>query len=77
VEYELDFTLTPIKTENSTSAIESCLKTEHGEGLRLLTECGITVSALWDCHEKKNVYISDENTLAVIHGSDHYYFTRS
>ena len=73
----VDFTLTPIKTENSTSAIESCLKTEHGEGLRLLTECGITVSALWDCHEKKNVYISDENTLAVIHGSDHYYFTRS
>jgi hypothetical protein len=72
----VDFTLTPIKNEKSTSGTDSCLKTEHGEGLRLLKECGITVSALWDGHEKKFVYVSDENTLAVIHGSDHYYFKR-
>jgi hypothetical protein len=73
---EVDFTLTPLKTEKSTSIVNSCLKTENGEGLRLIKESGITISALWDGNTYRNVYISDENTIAVIHGNDHYYFTR-
>lgn len=73
---DVDFTLTPIKTVNSTSVTNSCLKTENGDGIRLINTIGITISVLWDGHEKKKMYISDENTLAVIHGSDHYYFKR-
>lgn len=73
---EVDFTLTPIKTENSTSGTASCLKTENGDGIRLVTERSITILAVWDGTEQRHVYISDENTLAVIHGADHYYFTR-
>jgi len=73
---DVDFTLTPIKTVNSTSVTNSCLKTENGEGIKLVTAGNITISVLWDGHEKKNMYISDENTLAVIHGSGHYYFKR-
>jgi hypothetical protein len=61
---------------NSTSVTNSCLKTENGDGIRLINTIGITISVLWDGHEKKKMYISDENTLAVIHGSDHYYFKR-
>jgi len=72
----VDFTLTPIKSDTSTSGENSCLKTENGEGIRLLTAGDITISALWDGAQQKNVYISDENTLAVIHGNEHYYFTR-
>ena len=34
------------------------------------------ISVLWDGEEQKHAYISDENTIAVIHGIEHYYFTR-
>lgn len=70
-----DFTLTPIKTEKSTSGVDSCLKTENGDGVKVLTSCTF-ISALWDGHIHKDVYVSDENTIAVIHGTDHYFFTR-
>jgi len=71
-----DFTLTPIKTEKSTSCEFSCLKTENGEGLKLVMAGDIIISALWDGRERKNVYISDNNTIGLIHGNDHHYFTR-
>ena len=71
-----DFTLTPIKTEKSTSCDFSCLKTENGEGLKLVMAGDIIISALWDGRERKNVYISDDNTIGVIHGNDYYFFTR-
>ena len=72
----VDFTLIPIKTDKSTSNIDSCLKTENGDGIKLLTmsETGITV--LWDRHTYREIYISDEDTIAIIHNNDHYYFNR-
>jgi hypothetical protein len=72
----VDFTLTPIKSEKSTCGNNSSLKTERGEGVKLVTDSSITISVLWDGTEKRNVYISDENTLAIVHGNEHYYFTR-
>jgi hypothetical protein len=30
----------------------------------------------WDGHEQMRAFISDENTIIVIHGSEHYHFTR-
>ena len=72
---ETDFTLTPIQTNKSMSSEISCLKTENGLGIKMLTS-DITISVLWDGEEQKHAYILDENTIAVIHGIEHYYFTR-
>jgi len=73
---DADFTLTPIQSDKSTSVINSCLKTENGLGIKMLTAGDMTIPVLWDGQEQKHIYISDENTIAVIHGIQHYYFTR-
>ena len=72
----VDFKLTPVKTEKSTSGVDSCLKTENGDGIKLLTMSETSISVLWDGCSRRDVYISDENTIAIIHDNDHYYFNR-
>ena len=76
---ETDFTLTPIQTNKSTSAAMSCLKTENGNGIALLTGGDAAIPVVWDGQEQKHAYMSDENTITLIHGSsdsEHYHFTR-
>ena len=75
---DTDFTLTPVQTNKSTSGPNSCLKTVNGEGRHLLTADAIAPATIvWDGHEQKRAFISDENTIIVIHGSEHYHFTRA
>ena len=73
---ETDFTLTPIQTDKSTTIATSCLKTENGMGIKMLTSGDMIIPVLWDGQEQKHIYISDENTIALIHGIEHHYFTR-
>lgn len=74
---DIDFTLTPIQTNKSTSGPNSCLKTVNGEGRHLLTADATTpITVIWDGHEQKHAFISDENTITVIHGGEHYHFNR-
>ena len=73
---DTDFTLTPIQSDKSTSGTNSCLKTENGLGIKMLTSGDVTIPVLWDGQEQKHMCISDENTIALIHGIEHYYFTR-
>lgn len=73
---ETDFTLTPIQTDKSTTISNSCLKTVNGNGIKLLTGGDATIPVVWDGQEQKHMHIYDENTLAVIHGIEHHYFTR-
>jgi hypothetical protein len=71
---ETDFTLTPIKTNTSTCGDNSCLKTENGDGIKLMT-IGTHVNVLWDGYLHKEVYLEDENTIIVIHDNSKYKFT--
>jgi hypothetical protein len=69
-----DFTLTPIKTNKSTHCDNSCLKTENGDGIKVMT-IGTHINALWDGKVYKEVYLEDENTLIVMHDNSKYKFT--
>jgi hypothetical protein len=71
---ETDFTLTPIKTNTSTCWSTSCLKTENGDGIKLMT-IGTHINALWDGHLYKEVFLEDENTITIIHDNIKYKFT--
>lgn len=74
---DIDVTITPIQTDKSTSGPNSCLKTENGGGMHLLTADATTpITVVWDGHEHMRAFTSDENTIAVIHGIEHHYFTR-
>jgi hypothetical protein len=74
---DADFTLTPIQTNKSTSNANSCLKTVNGEGRHLLTADVTTpIAVVWDGHEQMRAFISDENTITLIHGSEHHHFNR-
>lgn len=71
---ETDFTLTPIKTDTSTSANYSCLKTENGDGITLMN-IGTRVNVLWDGKSYKEVYLKDKDTFVIQHDKE-YTFTR-
>ena len=71
---ETDFILTPIKTDSSTCGPNSCLKTENGDGIKVMT-IGTHINGLWEGHLHKEVYLEDENTLIIIHDSSKYKFT--
>ena len=71
---ETDFILTPIKTNSSTCGPNSCLKTENGDGIKLMT-IGTHINGLWEGHLHKEVFLEDENTIIVIHDNSKYKFT--
>jgi hypothetical protein len=72
-----DFTLMPIQTDKSTSNANSCLKTVNGNGIKLLkADATRPITVVWDGDEQKHAFMSDENTIIVIHDSEHYQFTR-
>jgi hypothetical protein len=70
---ETDFILTPIKTNSSTCGPNSCLKTENGDGIKLMT-IGTHINGLWDGHLHKEVFLEDENTIIIIHDNSKYKF---
>ena len=71
---ETDFTLTPIMTKTSTCSPYNYLKTENGDGMKVMNT-GARIHVLWDNHVRKEVYLKDENTLIVMHDRE-YEFTR-